>query len=202
MAPRGTPLALLAALLCGGCTVVVYQPMSGLHRPVAVDPSRPNFTDVDIEVRCPPGGAVDATEAGALCRRVARLFENQGARVEIHTPGAPAADPEPDGEAPATPRTALRVELTARILHREITDWLFWEHVSDYTVAQDVVIRDETGFMLARDTLTGRFVKRWGFFSDADEDFSIDFYAQLSQLALNARVRRRVLAEGRLPGPG
>lgn len=199
MALRHTPLALFAALTCAGCTVVVYQPMSGLHRPVAVDPSRANFTDVDMQVSCPTGPAVDSTEAGQLCRRVARLFENQGARVEIRAAGAA---PEPEEGEQAKPRSTLQVELTARVVHREVTDWLFWEHVSDYTVAQEVTIRDETGFLLVRDTLTGRFVKRWGFFSNADEDFSADFYAQLSQLALNARVRRRVLAEGRPPEPG
>jgi hypothetical protein len=41
-----------------------------------------------------------------------------------------------------------------------------------------------------------RFVTRLGFFSGTEETFSKDYYAQLSQLTLNAKLRRQVLREG------
>ena len=72
---------------------------------------------------------------------------------------------------------------------------LWWSIVTDYTFAQDISIRDETGFLLIRDTLTGRFVRRFGFSDDTEEAFSRDYYGQLSQLTLNAKVRRQVLNE-------
>lgn len=202
MALRGITLtALLMAVGVAGC-VDIYQPMSGLHRPIAVDIGYANFADLDISLRCRSGGALDSTQAGLICRRVARLFENQGARVAVRTGAAAEAPEAREGEAPGEeapagpPRAALDIEISAREVHRDSTHYLFFEYISDYTVAQDIVIRDETGFLLVRDSLTGRFVTRLGFFSDAEEQFSDDFYGQLSQLALNARVRRKVLLEG------
>jgi len=199
------PLMMIAAL-SGGC-VDVYQPMSGLHRPIAIDPGYANFEDLDVSLRCLSGPALDSTDAGTLCRRVSRLFENQGARVTVRTGAEAPVDDAPAGDeraaAEARPRAALSIEIAARVVNRESTHYLFVEYLSDYTVAQDITIRDETGFLLVRDTLTGRFVTRVGFFSDAEEQFSGDFYGQMSQLALNAAVRRRVLAEGKArPGPG
>lgn len=193
---------MVAALV--GC-VDVYQPLTGLHRPIAIDTGSANFGDLDIAVRCVAGPAIDASQAGQLCRRVARLFENQGARVEVLR-GDRARIEEPDdaaGQKPAaeTPRAALSIRISAREIRRETTTiipWV-WDYLAEYTVAQDIEIRDETGFLLAQDTLVGRFVSRVGFFSDAEEQFSADFYGQLSQLALNAKVRRRVLAEGKAP---
>lgn len=208
---RGAPLlaTILTSAALGGC-VDVYQPMTGLHRPIAIDVGYTNFTDLDLRVRCRASAAMDAGQAGELCRRVARLFENQGARVEVLRDGAPPIEEPEDaaeaqGEKAKAPRAALSIEIAGREIRRETTTlipWL-WEHTSDYTVAQDITVRDETGFLLAADTFVFRFVSRVGFFSDAEEQFSADFYGQISQLALNAKVRRRVLAEGkRQPGSG
>ncbi len=207
---RGSPpLALiLTSAILGGC-VDVYQPMTGLHRPIAIDIGYTNFADLDLRVRCRASAAMDASQAGELCRRVARLFENQGARVEVLRDGAPpiddAEEAAAEGETPKAPRAALSIEIAGREIRRDTTTiipWA-WEHTSDYTIAQDISIRDESGFLLAADTFVFRFVSRIGFFSDAEEQFSADFYGQLSQLALNAKVRRRVLAEGQArPGSG
>jgi len=177
--------------------------MSGLHRPVAIDTDYANFADLSLTLRCLPGPFLDRSQAQTLCRKLAQLFENQGAKVETTTSsGRPSesedelADTTQGGPTTATKTTALYVELGARLLHEEVTHLhLWWSIVTDYTFAQDISIRDETGFLLIRDTLTGRFIRRFGFFDDTEEEFSRDYYRQLSQLALNAKVRRQVLNE-------
>ncbi|MCA9539720.1 MAG: hypothetical protein KC620_12575, partial [Myxococcales bacterium] len=141
-----------------GC-VTAYQPMSGLHRPIAINPAYANFADVSITLRCRAEAAEEVEGADVLCQKVRRLFENQGAQVRIA--GSGEAE-EAVGEAPP-PRAALTIDLEARVLHRETTNFIFWTHISDYTFAQEVSIRDETGFLLARETLTGRFIKHFGF---------------------------------------
>ena len=67
--------------------------------------------------------------------------------------------------------------------------------MTDYTFAQDVTIRDENGFLLAKDTLTGRVMMRMGFFEEAKDDFTRDYYGQISQMTFNAKLRRQVLRE-------
>ena len=195
---------LLQCVLFAGC-ITVYQPMSGLHRPVAINPDYANFADLSLTLRCLPGPAVEPAEARALCRKLARLFENQGAVVEtrarsgeVRGSGGEAAPEAADsadtlGAGPAA--TALNIELSARLIHAEESNFLWWSRTTDYTFAEDVVIRDETGFLLVKDTLTGRFVLRMGFSEQAGKEFSRDYYAQLSQLALNAKMRRDVLRE-------
>jgi hypothetical protein len=197
-------LLLCPAALCAlatGC-VTIYQPLSGLHRPVAIDTSYANFDDVSVTFHCVPGDVIDEGDSQTLCRSLALLFENQGALVT--TRSTAGLLPEPDeltaeAEGKAPPETALNVRLESRLIHKEEsrTAWPFpWPTVTtDYTFAQDISIRDETGFLLARDTLTGRFVRRFGFTSEAKKKFSADFYEQVSQLALNARMRRQVLVE-------
>lgn len=203
MSLRALPAALALAL--AGC-VTVYQPLSGLNRPVALDPGLANFADTALVLRCLPGGALTAEEAETLCRKVGRLFENQGAQVTVRSAGR-IEDPDTPGEGPA--RAALSIELRAEIVHRDakslifgpLADWI-WGYSAEITVRQEVRIRGADGFLLAQETLTGRFVQRLGFFSDAEERFSRDYYGRLSQLALDARIRQQVLAENADPGPG
>lgn len=193
------------ALALTGC-VTVYQPLSGLNRPIALDPGLANFADTALVLRCLPGGALTAEEAENLCRKVGRLFENQGAQVTIQSAGR--VD-EPDAPAEGPARAALAVELRAELVHRDanslffgpLADWI-WGYSAEFTVRQEVRIRGADGFLLAQETLTGRFVQRLGFFSDAEERFSRDYYGRLSQLALDARIRQQVLAENAGPGPG
>lgn len=198
-------LSMTLALALAGC-VTVYQPLSGLNRPVALDPGLANFADTTVALRCVPGGALTEGEADTLCRKVSRLFENQGAQVTIEST---AQIDEPEAPAAETERSTLRVELRAELVHRDahsvlfgpLADWI-WGYTADYTVRQEVRIRGADGFLLAQETLTGRFVQRLGFFSDADEQFSRDYYGRLSQLALDARVRQAVLAEAAGGGSG
>ena len=100
----GAWVALCMGLVLGasGC-IHSYQPLSGLHRPVVVDPTQPNFQDVKLTVRCVPGGGlVNNEEARMLCRRVGQLFENQGATVVTWTTSRPVEEDLPVMEAVAT----------------------------------------------------------------------------------------------------
>lgn len=221
---------LIGAVLIGlstGC-VRVYQPLSGLHRPVIVDPQAPNLADVRLTVHCIPGGLLTQADAGLLCDRVTTLFENQGATVRaIDTVGI-ADDglqdrPAPDEQAPE-PRTDLLLELRARRVHQSnhpiswalcAVSFTILPGLTELSFAQDVTIRDGSGFLLVSDTLEGRVMTRFGagtwvgnklmdalvrekedrIASDtAEQDLSADFYGQLSQLTFNARVHRDVLA--------
>ncbi len=188
--------ALLAALL-PGC-VAVYHPLSRLHRPVAIDTDVANFADVELDLLCLPGPVLSRGEAEVLCRRLTRVFENQGAVVHARTRAGRPEDVE-GGQEPGAPgaggaRSRLQMQLSARLLHRE-KSWLLPWVTTEYSFAQDVVIRDHGGFLLVRDTLTGRITKRLGFFGSAPAELSRDLYGQLSQLTYNARMRRKVLDE-------
>jgi hypothetical protein len=159
--------------------VRVYQPLSGLHRPVVVDPQLPNFQDVRLTMRCFPGDLLNAQEASALCQKVGTLFENQGALVldgdeeeEEESEESEGEETEEGEEAPApVPTTELTMELRARKVH-EANNLLSWAvclasftvvpGVSEATFAQDVVIRDATGSLLLSESLEGRLVLRFG----------------------------------------
>lgn len=223
--------ALVPALLfaASGC-VHVYQPLSGLHDPVVVDPRAPNLTGVSLQVVCPPGEYVSPGEARVLCDRVGKLFEIQGARVTTLT-DRPLADPDldepagpPQAAAVAT-TTDLVLELRAQELHtsNNALSWILCfasatlvPAYTESTWAQDVVVRDGTGFLLVKDRLEGRIVRTFGFGAWAgnkiadllwrkkeDElstkavhaDVSADLYGQLSQLVFDARMRWEVLEE-------
>jgi hypothetical protein len=88
--------------------------------------------------------------------------------------------------------------------------------VTETSFAVDVIIRDESGFLLVSDSLQGRLVRRlgvgaWGtnlvldrFLRDEDdritgdaahEDLSADLYGQLGQLMFNAKMQREVLSQ-------
>lgn len=209
--------------------VVVYQPLSGLHRPVAIDPQLPNFTDTRLDVRCARGALLNDAQAGVLCDRVEALFTNQGAEVHTYVGDGPLDGDAPftdtvDGAAPAEPRTRLLVELSARETDASIHPFSWVLYAATFTVipgviessfAQEIVIRDDTGFLLVSDTLEGRIVTRYGigpWFGNkvldltrekddklgedaASQDLSADLYQQLSQDVFNAKMRARVLRQ-------
>ena len=201
---------MLASLGLSSC-VTVYQPLVSLQRPAVVDPRLPNFQGLRLGLRCVPGDDLDPSDSEALCSKVGVLFRNQGAQVL-----GPTSDP-------ASPAPELRVDLSTRKLHEE-NSTLLWvlsamsftllPAVTEYSVAQDVKIRDANGFLLGSDSLQARFVRYfgvgvWGINwvldvlvreddeeltgNTASRDFSNDYYAQLSQLVFDARVRSTVL---------
>ena len=191
-------LWLLALCTLPASCTTLYQPMSGLHRPVAIDTDHANFADLSLSIHCLAGPVLEAAQAQDLCRKLAQLFENQGSTVRTRTSTRGFHDPDAEATktgAEGSTATALNVQLSSRMIHKDETRLLFWTYVTDYTFAQDIVIRDETGFLLIKDTLTGRFVTRLGFSDDTAKDFSADYYGQLSQLALNAKLRRQVLRD-------
>ncbi len=87
--------------------------------------------------------------------------------------------------------------------------------VAEYTFHQDVIVRDGSGYLLATDVLEGRIVRYGGGgywlgtkltdllwrdkgerildVSNPHQELSADFYAQLTQVVFNAKMRRRVL---------
>ena len=214
---KGAGLVLLVGALLSGC-VTVYQPLSSLQRPAIVDPQIANFEGLRLLVRCVPGDYIKARDAELLCRKVSSLFRNQGAQVETDVPreGRSSRSLE-EGAQPD-----LVIDLSSRLLNRETPGALWALTVlsatlipvsTEYSVAQDVTIRDASGFLLASDSLKARFIEYFGAgiwavnalidLARPDEedltgdaparDFSRDFYAQLSQLTFNARVRSDVL---------
>jgi hypothetical protein len=167
--------------------VRVYHPMAGLHGPVVVDTTAPNFEGVNLTVHCVPGDYVNRQQAGNLCQRVGTLFENQGATV-LSVAGEGSLNPADIGLAPFRPEELLdddpveeeeepeplgdlTVELRGRQIHaaRHPWSWLFCvasftllPGVTESTFAQDVLIRDANGFLLSSKTLKGRLVQRFG----------------------------------------
>jgi len=191
-------LATAVVLFGSGC-LTVYQPLSGLHEPVAIDTSFANLEGLGVGLRCVDGGPLDRSEAEDLCLKVSKVLENQGAVVRIHKEGRLPGEEGFDGEAATPP--ALNLRLSARMLHEEESSFLFWSWLDDYTFAQDLVIRDEAGFLLIQDTLVGRFQRQINWNNDdgdtAAKEFTADFYRQVNQRTLNARMRRQLLREGR-----
>ncbi|HVG63319.1 MAG TPA: hypothetical protein VNA24_32440 [Hyalangium sp.] len=205
-------------MLSSGC-VTVYQPLVSLQRPVVVDPRIANFEGQRMLVRCIPGDYLEPGDADQLCRNVRSLFTKQGAQVEVEVPRAGmSARGEQDG-----PKADLIIDLRARLVHEESSALMgvvsgltltLVPSISEFTFAQDVTIRDSSGFQLASDTLQGRFIRYNGIGvwavnsaldllvrSDEEEltgdapkkDFSRDFHRQLSQLAFNAHMRSWVM---------
>ncbi|HZH77576.1 MAG TPA: hypothetical protein VEY88_16240 [Archangium sp.] len=231
MNASATCVSLLLGTLLSGCvTVTVYQPLSSLQRPAIVDPQLANFEGMRLLVRCVPGDYIKAPDADLLCRKVGALFRNQGAKVETDVPRNGRSSRSLEKGA----QPDLIVDLSSRLLHKESSSPL-WALTAlsftlvpaytEYSVAQDVTIRDASGFLLASDSLKARFIEYFGagiwgvnwvldifvrppeekLMGDAPaQDFSRDFYAQLSQLAFNARVRSDVLRsfEPRAQGGG
>jgi hypothetical protein len=205
-------------MLSSGC-VTVYQPLVSLQRPVVVDPQLANFEGQRMLVRCIPGDYLQPDDARQLCRNVRSLFTKQGAQVEVEVPRAGRSAREEQGGA----KPDLIIDLKARLVHEE-SSALLWTlsgltltlvpAITEATFAQEVIIRDSSGFLLASDVLQGRFVRYTGVGlwavnsvldlfvrSDAEQltgnapkkDFSRDFHGQLSQLAFNARMRSWVM---------
>lgn len=206
--------------------MTVYEPMSGLHRPNVIDTGIANFQDVRLAIYCPPGDMLNPSEAASLCRKVGLLFENQGALVSTSIQDNRLRDDgatQVEGAEAAAVSTDLVLELRAREIH-ESNDPLSWllcvgtftlvPAITEYTFAQDVVIRDGSGFVLESDTLHGRIVRRFGagtwavnktldlIWRDEHEELtgdiakrelSNDLYQQLSQLVFNAKMRWEVL---------
>jgi hypothetical protein len=213
--------AALCALLAGSGCITIYQPLSSLQRPSVVDASAPNFEGLHLLVRCLPGDYLGAADSQRLCRHVATLFRNQGAEVETQIPrqGRAMVDPE------AVRRPDLIIELTSRLIHKEDSKLLYVlsgvtytlvPAYSEHTFAQEITIRDASGFLLSTEVLQARFIDYFGLGiwgvnwlldvlvrpkedeltgSAAHKDFSRDYYRHLSQQAFNARIRQVVLQQ-------
>lgn len=165
-------LGLALAAGAPGC-IHVYEPMAGLHQPVLIDPDLANFQDVRLDIYCPPGAGLDSAEAASLCRKIGRLFENQGAVVSTATRDRRQQETaiEEVAAEDAAPRTDLTLELRARDIRRsnDPVSWLLCAGtftlvpaVTESTFTQEVIVRDGSGFLLASETLRGRLVRTFG----------------------------------------
>lgn len=223
MSSRTTCWVLLLTGVCAsGCTTVVYQPLKGLQRPVALEPRAGTFTGLSLDVTCLQGDSLERQDAERVCRHVRRLFADQGAVVRTSTKlGAGAFEKE----ARDPFATKLKLDLQARHHRLEAPGWGWFVSlytatlvpaVSEETFVQDVRVRDEAGFLLGAETWQGRFVEYWGLGysalnyaldhtvrakdemvtdDNAQKDFSRDFDRQLTQLLYNARVRAELMKQ-------
>lgn len=210
--------AFTAAALGSGC-VTVYQPLTGLQRPVAVDPTLENFADTRLLVRCLSDDNLDRGDAQTLCRNVGRLFEIQGATVDTQVPRADGGRREED---PAHPPDFV-LDLRSRPVHQRHDAWLvilstltltIIPSYEESTYAQVLQIRDGSGSLLSSDELQARFIRYTGLGiwavnwildllvrpkdaaltgDGARNDFSRDFHRQLTQQLFNARMRAQVM---------
>lgn len=198
---------LLAALLIGNTAcITVYQPLSGLHAPVLVDPALGNFDGLRILVHCIPKDILE-DQAARLCQRVGQLLENQGAEVEtVATIGRIQDDASiEEGEGDEKPRTEvdLVVELRARHVH-ENTDTLMWTlsfltltlapGISENSFVQEVMIRDGKGSPLVNGELRGRIVRYFGLGYWASNKL-LDLIARDDDEELTAEQMRKSLSE-------
>lgn len=199
-----------------------YQPLTGLHDPFVVDVNAQNYTPADLHLRvdCVPGDVLNNQDAGALCQKVATLFENQGARVTTSTGGPPDLEEIAPGEP--MPPPDLTLELRGRTVHQAsnplswaamIVTFTLAPALTEFSFEQELTIRDGTGSLLATEELRGRVVHWYGFGSwatnqlldvtvreEADEvvgdhaerELSADLYRQLSQAVFDAHVQWRV----------
>lgn len=225
---RTTPAAVLLLTAHVGC-VRVYQPLRGLHDPRIVDPSLPNFSDLSIDVYCVPGKSLKPSQASILCQRVGTLFENQAATVETFTqdPRVSGGDGGlglPGDDTAPRPPADLVVELRTTAVHKQphplswglcyITGTIV-PAVGESTFIQQAVVRDASGYLLARSSYEGRIVRSFGIGTwggnklldllvrapedeltgeGAKADLSADMYAQLSQVVYNAQVRTQMMS--------
>lgn len=207
---------ILVALL-SGC-VTVYEPLVGLSRPSVINPELANFDGVNLKVRCIPSDYTDTGDSEVLCNNVKLMLSNQGAHVETEVPEADMPPPEDEQKQPD-----LILELASRLVHSEnsalvwalfYATFTIFPAITDATFSQDVVLKDSEGFLPGQDKLEGRFTRYvslvyWGINALADlilrpkeeritagatkNDFSRDFYGQISQATFHALMRQKVL---------
>ncbi len=169
--------ALLAFATLGQGCVHIYQPLEGLHTPVVVDASAPNFADLKLTVLCADDGWLSYSDRSGLCRKIGVLFENQGARVETFLSSREAGgdgirdDPDPDGDDRPPPDADLVLELRSRKVYQNnpTYTWVLFAFTSSILpgvqerhFALDATVRDGNGFLLARDSFEGRVVSKYG----------------------------------------
>ena len=211
-------IGLLGMLLLPGC-VTVYQPLVSLQRPTVINPELNNFDGVKLMIRCLPSDYTDSGDSEVLCSNMRGLFEAQGAKVEVEVPESDLPERDPSA---VKADLVIELKSKEMHSENSALLWILCyasatliPAVTEATFSQDVVLRDTDGFLLASDVLQGRFIRYfglgfWGINSLMDlivrspeekltgsatpkKDFSRDFYAQLSQLTFQARMRSMVL---------
>jgi hypothetical protein len=216
-----TILACALALSSGCITVTAYQPLLSLQRPVVIDPEVTNFEGMRLLIRCNSNAVLPPFDAEKLCNKVGTSFTAQGAEVDQEVPrpgseGGGAGDPSkpPDLTIDIVERSTPPQQDNAWLVVLSAVTLTLVPVVTEYRMAQDIIIRDRSGFLLSTDRVEGRFVEYFGigFYAvnwaldlllrgddddvmngAAQRDFSRDYYGQLSQQVFNARVRQQLL---------
>ncbi len=210
---KGVWWVLLGAV-ASGC-VTVYQPLIGLHRPIAVDVKRENFVDAKVLVRCHSDDSVDPAD---LCRNLRSMLSKQGATVTTEIPR-----PQARIAASTTAPPDFIIDVTSKLLAEQGAGLWWLVNLASFTLvpatsetlfSQDITVRDAQGFLLSQENLQERFIFSFGLGiwalngildllvrpaseqvtgAVASEEFTRDFHGRLSQLLYNARVRARVM---------
>jgi hypothetical protein len=207
---------LALAMSCFGC-VTVYQPLTGLSRPTAIDVNEANFLGTSISLTCEKGDYLGPGDAARLCKHMRLMFERQGARVEVTGTNDTVS-------LAVLQKPALLVTLKSRLLHQETNAlWVFLSvislslipAVSEFDFAQELSVRDASGALLKSDSFEARFIRyagfgMWALTAASDlgapkeeaqggqayqEAFSKDFQRHISQQVFHARMRSVVLHE-------
>jgi hypothetical protein len=226
---RGALLLLLgsgtALAASGCCTVTVYEPQRGLHRPVVVDAAAQNFAGTSVALRCLTNEDLPPGDADRVCRRLCLALQMQGAECQSTVPR------DADGGSLAFDGAGadLTIEIESRLEHEDdypalaiISSLTFTlvPAIDEQTFSQEIVVRGRDRSVLITDGFRARFVNYTGVAvwtinwlldvfirpdnqdmlgDEPKKDFSRDFYAQVSQLAFNARVRSDLLGLTRGP---
>lgn len=226
---RGAALtagALSAAVLATGCcSTVVYQPMRAVHRPVVLKRKPDTFAGTRVLVRCMARKLhFPRSDAFKLCNNVVEDLRRQGAEAEAMVPyGRSWVAPEVfDGKTPD-----LTIQISNRIEHQGDSNMKIWSALTcmlvpyrvENTQAQAITWFGRDGSVLLEETFRERFVEVGGLavgiadvasmLSEDDgkevstrnskKDFTRDFYGQLRQQTLNAKVRSELLGLTRAP---
>ena len=219
------------------CVTVVYQPLSAIRQPVSIDIRKLNFEGFTLDIRCQSGALLGPEDANKLCRSVSADLERQGASVrteEVNLQVIDRNDPSENADSrqssdkdAASQNDALKsklvVELSAKRVRYLKNSWYgplsFYTLtlvplVEDVTDEQRIIVRDESGFVLADQSFQIRFIEYWGlgyvalnaaanllFRTDeekitegtAGQLMTTDLHRQLSQVVMNAGARQMAL---------
>lgn len=228
------------------CLTVVYQPLSALRQPVGIDVRKANFEGMTIHLKCFSGALLQPEDADNLCRNVSEALERQSAKVQLDQPneedstaddtgkseGETPPVAKPAGAQTGLPSSKLIVELSAKRVRILRNGWLgplsFYTltlvpQIEDFTDEQRIVVRDESGFVLADQSFQLRFIEYTGFGylalntianflfrseeeqiveGTADRLMTRDLHRQLSQVVMNAGTRQLALKLAKNPSEG
>jgi len=171
--------------------------MSGLQRPSPIDLTRPNLTNVPVQLTCIPSAVDDSSDARQLCERLGTLLMNQGATLLDDLQESKIAELDDYLELRLSSRYLFKREQSSWIRLATFTIFDDEPTLDEFAVELKVELLDKHQFLLARDKLVARFKQELGFEDNAANAFSNDLYRQVTQLVFNGALRQRTFGEDR-----